>query len=119
MDRAPSSARTLPVVANANPLDEAKDLQAMLVSYAKQETIEPLKELGKYLAFGLAGSLLVFLGVLFIGLSVLRALQSETGTVFDGQSFASMGPYAASILVMGLLIALLLRAMSKAKKAVQ
>lgn len=107
------------LVANANPIDEAKELQVMLVSYAKQETIEPLKTLARYLAFGLAGALLVFLGVLFIGLAVLRLLQSETGTVFDGQSFASLGPYAGSVAVMGVLVLFLFRAMSKATRAVR
>ncbi len=106
-------------MAKVNPIDEAKDLQAMLVSYAKQETWEPIETLGKYLAWGLAGALLIFLGVLFIGLAVLRLLQSETGTVFDGQSFASMGPYAGSIAVMGVLVLFLVRAMTKATRAVR
>ena len=39
--------------------DEAKEL---VVAYARQETIEPIKNLGKWLGFGIAGSIFVTLG---------------------------------------------------------
>lgn len=110
---------TLPGVAKPNPIDEAKDLQSMLVGYAKQETVEPLKSLGSYVGFGLAGAVLVFLGVLFVGVGVLRLLQSETGSAFDGVSFASLVPYLGSMAAMGLIVGLIFRAMSKATQAVR
>ena len=50
------------------------------VGYAKQETIDPLKGLGRYVGFGVGGSLLLAIGpVALLGLAVLRALQTETG----------------------------------------
>jgi len=106
-------------VAKQNPIDEAKELQTMLVGYAKQETIEPLKTLGRYLGAGFAGAVLSFLGAMFVGLGVLRLLQSETGSAFDGLSFASIVPYLGSVFAMVLILIVLYRAMSKATKAVQ
>lgn len=106
-------------MAKQNPIDEAKDLQTMLVNYAKQETVEPLKTLARYLSAGLGGAVLTFMGVMFVGLGVLRVLQSQTGDTFDGLGFLSLVPYMGSILVMTLLVLVLARAMSKATKAVR
>jgi flagellar biosynthesis protein FliQ len=60
-----------------------RDLWQMLVAYARQETVDPLKSLGRSLGWGVLGAVLVSLSVLFAGLAVLRLLQDET-TVFDG-----------------------------------
>ncbi len=106
-------------MAKQNPIDEAKELQKLLVGYAKQETVEPLLTLAKYLAFGIAGAVLTFLGVMFLGLGVLRLLQSETGTALDGVGFLSLVPYLGSILTMGVLIFFIFRAMSRATRAVR
>jgi hypothetical protein len=67
---------------------EVKDL---VVAYAKQETIEPIKGLGRFLAFGMAGSFLLSIGLLLLLLAGLRALQTETGTTFAGNW--SWAPY--------------------------
>ena len=64
-------------MAKANPIDEAKELQQMLVTYAKQETVEPLKTLGGYLGLGLAGAVCMFLGIMFTGFGTLRFFQTE------------------------------------------
>ncbi|MFW2382989.1 MAG: hypothetical protein ACN4GZ_14645 [Acidimicrobiales bacterium] len=106
-------------MAKQNPVDEAKELQTMLVDYAKQETVEPLKTLGRYLSAGLGGAVLIFMGVMFVGLGVLRVLQSQTGDAFEGLGFLSLVPYLGSMLVMSLLVLVILLAMSKATKAVR
>lgn len=80
--------------------DTVKGLWALLRDYAKQETIGPLKGIGRYLKFGLPGAVLVGLGALLLALAGLRALQTETGTTFTGNwSFA---PYL--IVLAGLLV---------------
>lgn len=84
--------------------DTVRDLWRLLLSYAKQETIDPLRSLGRYLAMGLGGMALITLGVSLIGLAVLRALQSMTGDVFDG--FWSWVPYLVVILGLSAVIAL-------------
>lgn len=103
-------------MASANPVESAQEAQHLLVAYAKQETIDPLKHLGRYLAWGLAGSLSIFLGVLFLALGLLRGLQQLE--VFDS-GFETVLPYlitlGALVVVMGLIFLLYRRA----KKRVQ
>ena len=61
---------------------DGKDLWALVVAYFKQETIEPIKGLGRFVGWGLAGSLAVGLGGVMIVLGLLRLLQ--TVDAFDG-----------------------------------
>ena len=60
------------------------ELRDLVVTYLKQQTILPLKQLGRYIGFGILGSLLLGFGVLFLAMSGLRALQDETGDTFTG-----------------------------------
>ena len=60
------------------------ELRDLVVAYLKQQTLVPLQQLGRYIGFGLAGSLLLGFGVVFLALSGLRALQEETGDTFTG-----------------------------------
>jgi uncharacterized membrane protein YbhN (UPF0104 family) len=61
-----------------NPSGDAKELVDLVIAYAKQETLEPLKALGKNAAFGLGGALLLGVGGLFCSVAALRAMQTET-----------------------------------------
>ncbi len=60
------------------------ELKDLLVAYLKQETVVPIQQLGRYLAFGIAGSVMMGVGVLLLSLGFLRLLQEETGTTFTG-----------------------------------
>ena len=76
-----------------------QDLWDLLVAYAKQETVDPLRNLGRYVGFGLAGMALLTLGTFFLGMSLLRFLQTMVGGVFDG--FWSWVPYLIVMVVFG------------------
>jgi hypothetical protein len=80
---------TEPVSKPANgqnpPLPQlVKELWELIVAYFKQETVVPLKQLGRWVAFGILGSLLLGVGVLLLAMAGLRALQEETGSAFTG-----------------------------------
>jgi hypothetical protein len=75
------------------------DLWILCRDYAKQETIDPLKMLGQFLGFGLAGAILLCLGLGFGALAVIRALQTEIDA-FSGN--LNWVPYLAGLAFTGL-----------------
>ena len=87
---------------------EVKELWALVVAYAKQETVDPLKSVGRSLAFGLAGAVALSLGLLLLLLGGLRALQTETGSTFAGRW--SWAPYALTLLAAVAVAGLAIRA---------
>ena len=89
----------------------AQDLWDLLVAYARQETIDPLRNIGRYLAYGLGGMIVITLGVFMLGLSALRALQTQTGDVFTG--FWSWAPYLIVAAVFGGLVAIAISRIGK------
>ncbi|WP_423922232.1 hypothetical protein [Candidatus Poriferisodalis sp.] len=60
---------------------ELSELAAMLRAYVVQETVGPLRGIGRYLLFGLLGAVGVSLSVVLGALALVRVLQTET-TVF-------------------------------------
>lgn len=84
-----------------------QELLELLRAYALQETVEPLKKLGAYLGWGAGGSVLMSLGVFFLGLGFLRVLQTQTGDTFDDAW--SWAPYLIVAAVLSIVIALAVR----------
>lgn len=76
-----------------------QDLSKLVVAYVKQETLEPIKGLGRFVGFGLAGSALVGLGLVTLFLGVLRLLQAETGATFRGH--LKFVPYLITLTLCG------------------
>jgi Putative Actinobacterial Holin-X, holin superfamily III len=77
--------------------NDARELVDLVVAYAKQETVDPIKGLGKTVAFGVAGAVLVGIGGVFLGLAALRALQTETDTFVGNLTWV---PYLIVIAVL-------------------
>lgn len=88
-----------------------QDLWDLLVAYARQETIEPLRNIGRYLAYGIGGMVVITLGVFMLALSALRALQTQTGDVFSG--FWSWVPYVIIAIILSGLAALAISRIGK------
>ena len=92
----------------------ARELWDLLKRYGRQETVDPLKGVGRFLALGVAGSLLLATGVVFLVLGLLRLLQTETDEHLTGS--LNWIPYLAALAVAVVLIALAVRGISKAAK---
>ena len=70
------------------------ELWRLVLAYFRQETVEPVRNLGRFVAFGVAGSLVLGLGVGLLILAVLRFFQTETGSTFQisAKTRTSIGP---------------------------
>lgn len=86
------------------------ELISTLRAYAKQETLAPLKGLGRYLAFGLAGSTIFGIGGIFLVLATVRILQTTTDAFQGNLSFF---PYLCGVTACGVLIYLVLLALKR------
>jgi hypothetical protein len=84
-------------------LGHTRDTTALLRDYLLQETVDPIRTLGRYVVFGTLGSFFVGLGALMLLVGLLRLLQGET-SVFHGN--LSWIPYLIVSVVAACAIAL-------------
>ena len=56
----------------------------LVVDYVKQETLDPIKGLGRFMVFGVLGSVAIAIGLVILSIALLRFLQGETDGAFDG-----------------------------------
>ena len=77
------------------------DAFQLTVDYVKQETIDPLRGIGRFLSMGIAGAFFLAFGIFLILIGILRLLQTETGTALTGNW--SWVPYAV-VLVLAVLV---------------
>lgn len=92
----------------------AQDLWQLVVAYVKQETVEPVRGVGRFLAFGLAGSALLGLGFVVVFLGLLRLLQDETGDTFQGH--LKFVPYLITLAASGAVAGAALKARGRKKE---
>lgn len=102
------------------PATQVAELKDMVIGYAKQETVDPLRTLGRYLGFGFGGSASIGLGLFLLLLALLRGLQQidvfNEPDEIDGGTF-SWAPYFITGTVGALVAAAFLwRLISMAKK---
>lgn len=84
-----------------SPVDHVTEFATMVVDYAKQETLDPLKSLKRYLAHGVAGAVCLGIGLMFLLLALLRGLQSIDFFAQDGgePGATTLIPYAITLVV--------------------
>lgn len=80
-----------------NPQETIRELKALVIAYAKQETLDPLKGLARYVAYGVGGAALIGTGIMFLAIGALRALEGDhRGPHFTGNW--SWAPYAIVVI---------------------
>jgi hypothetical protein len=81
------------------------ELVELVKTYAKQETLGPLKGVGRWVGLGVAGSVLMMIGLVALMLAMLRALQEETGSTFTGNW--SWAPHALTLAAVAVVLGIL------------
>lgn len=90
------------------------ELRALAIRYVKEETIQPIADLGRFILFGVIGSVFVGFGAVLMLLGALRYLQWQF-RVLDGS--LSWLPYLiVALLALGIIGATLWRVVSGAAK---
>ncbi len=92
--------------------EQAQELLHLVLGYAKQETLDPIRDLGRFLGFGLAAALIGSLGLVLLFLGGLRLLQTETGSVFEGRR--SWIPYLPIVVVSAAIAGAAIKAATRA-----
>ena len=94
------------------------ELKLMVTDYAKQQTVEPLKNLGQWAGFGIAGGVMLIVGAFLSGLGVLRLFQKlsfltkeEDGEIVD--TAWTFAPYLFTFGILLIVLILLALAMKK------
>lgn len=94
--------------------DVASELKDLVVAYARQETVDPLRQLARFGAFGVLGSVVLSMGLVLSALAVLRALQTETGGIFGGNW--SWAPYLLTLVACLVVAGLAARAIGRQRR---
>ncbi len=76
--------RTADAAPKKNDSGEIGEVVDLLKTYVKQETIGPLKGIGKKIGLGVAGAFLLGLGLLFLSLGLLRLIQDKLPRLASG-----------------------------------
>jgi hypothetical protein len=98
-DKSPGKAKD-----SSSLFGEGREVIELVRDYAVQEIKAPLAGAIRFLAFGLAGAVLIGLGSSLVMLGILRFLQTETGKAFDGH--LSFVPYLIVVVLCAGIIAL-------------
>ena len=99
------------------PAAQFSDVKDLLVGYAKQETVDPIKGLGRFLGYGLAAALVGSLGLVLLLLGALRLLQTETGSAFDGR--LTWIPYVLVVIVSAAIAGAAVKGRSRGQRRVK
>jgi hypothetical protein len=91
-----------------------EEFLGLTISYARQECVDPLRALGRFLALGFAGAILIAIGWVLLALSVTRLIQAETAPHLHGN--LSWVPYVGGVLTAVGGLAWAVNRISKAQK---
>ena len=95
----------MPASGQSSPSADVGEVVDLVKSYATQQTVGPLKTMGRWIGFGVAGVLALSLGIVIVLVAILRVLQTETD-VFHGNW--SWVPYVITMVLALIVIAIVL-----------
>lgn len=96
-----------------DPQRSVGDLVDMTKAYALQETVEPIKGLGKFIGYGLAAAIVGACSIILLLVGVLRLVQRETAPHLTGK--LTWIPYLVTMGIAGVVIAVAVAAISRKK----
>jgi hypothetical protein len=91
--------------------DTGSETLQLVIDYVKQETLDPLRGLGRYIVFGVTGAVALSIGLVILSVAFLRFLQGETGSTFSGHW--SWAPYLICAVVVVLVALVAVKAVSR------
>lgn len=91
------------------------ELLDLTKAYAMQETVEPIKGLGKFIGYGVGAAVAGGMSVILLLLGVLRLLQRETAPHLTGK--LSWIPYLITMAIAGIVMAIALAAIGRKKES--
>ena len=94
--------------------DSGGEAVQLVIAYVKQETLTPLKGLGRFILFGVAGSVAFAIGLVILAVAFLRFLQGETGSTFTGNW--SWAPYLICTVAVLLVAAVAVMAVTRGQR---
>ncbi len=84
----------------------------LVIAYARQETVGPLRGVGRWILWGLVSMAFVSVGMVLVALGSLRLIQDIAGSAFSGGF--SWVPYAITVALSGVVVAVALAQIRKA-----
>jgi hypothetical protein len=113
--KSPSTGASSTAGSSGKSLPElATELWELVITYAKQETIDPLKSLGRFVLWGVAGSVVLGIGLVLLLLGVLRVLQDQTGPHLTGSW--SWVPYVVDLVLCAVIAGIAVSRVGKGKR---
>lgn len=97
----------------SSPQQQLGELFELTKSYARQETVDPIKGLGKFIGYGVGAAVMGAMAVGLLVLGLLRLLQTETGAHLTGS--LTWVPYLVTLVVAAIVAAIAARAISAKK----
>jgi uncharacterized membrane protein YidH (DUF202 family) len=93
------------------------ELWELVVAYFKQESVDPIKQVGRFVAWGLVGAIFIGVGLVLLAIGGLRALQSDPAIRTHLRGNWSWAPYGAvaavSLAVAGLSVSRIFKVPSR------
>jgi hypothetical protein len=94
------------VSSDSGPAGQVASTIELVKAYARQETVDHFKGIGRFVGYGIVGATCVALGIVLLVVGLLRLLQDVGEDTFYG--FWSIVPYLLALIVCAAVVALAL-----------